>query len=70
MYRTNSNGAVVFTAPFSLSKKSYDFYDRKHHSCAHVLAALPPTRTLAGIEVFFAPGDAGAAEGYIVPLKP
>jgi len=26
----------------------------KHPSRAHVLAALPPTRTLAGIEVFFA----------------
>ena len=69
MYRTNSNGAVVFTAPFSLSKKSYDFSDRSHPRRAHGLSAKPTNRTLARIEVFFAPGNAGASEGYIIPPK-
>ena len=41
----------------------------KHPSCAHVLAALPPTRTLAGIEVFFAPGDPGQKTDLKSPLR-
>ena len=41
----------------------------RHLSCAHGLADLPQNRTLAEIEVFFAPGDAGASEGYKIPPK-
>ena len=69
MYRTNSNGAVVFTAPFSLSKKSYDFSDKSHPRRAHGLSATPTNRTLARIEVFFAPGDPWQKTDFKNPLR-
>nr|DAY23931.1 MAG TPA: hypothetical protein [Caudoviricetes sp.] len=52
-------GLIFFTAPFP----------PKHPSRAHVLAALPPTRTLAGIEVFFASAELRQKTDFKCPLR-
>jgi len=41
----------------------------KHPSRAHVLAALPPRRTLAGIEVFFASAELRQKTDFKCPLR-
>ena len=46
-------------SPNTVEKAPKGAFPPKHLSCAHGLAALPLNRTLAEIEVFFAPGDPG-----------
>ena len=51
------------------SKKSRWDFSAEHPSRVHVLAALPPTRTLAGIEVFFASAELRQKTDFKCPLR-
>jgi len=44
-------------------------FSAAHPRRAHVLAALPPTRTLARIEVFFDPAKLGQKMDFKCPLR-